>query len=90
VFNKILEDINFDSVKKIKLLEEFDKVLGLNVKEMQELKLNLPNDVKEMIKEREKLRENKKWVEADIVRERIKELGYIIEDKSDGIRVEKI
>ncbi|PIN93436.1 cysteine--tRNA ligase [Candidatus Pacearchaeota archaeon CG10_big_fil_rev_8_21_14_0_10_31_24] len=90
IFLKALEDINFDSIKKIKLLEKFDEVLGLGVSEMKELKLSLPKEVKSLIEQREKLRTEKKWAESDIIRNQIKDLGFLIEDKPEGIRVEKI
>ena len=43
-----------------------------------------------LIKEREKLRKEKMWREADIIRERIRELGFVVEDGESGTRVEKI
>jgi len=90
VFNKTLDDFDFDPKKKIKLLEHFDKVLGLNIPEMKEEKISVPKAVKELIKEREKLRKEQKWAEADIIRGRIKESGFTLSDTSDGPKLEKL
>ncbi len=90
VFYTALEDFNFSPKNKLKLLEKFDNVLGLNIKEMQETLLVLPKEVEFLINEREKLRKEKQWEKADILRERIKEKGYLIEDTSQGPKVAKL
>jgi len=79
-----IDDFDFDSKKKLKLLEKFDSVLGLNIKSIKEEKVKVPKPVMELVKKRESLRAQKKWVEADIVRERIRELGYTIKDNAQG------
>ncbi len=87
---QMIDDEDFDASKKVKLLEKFDRVLGLGIKEMKEEKVKLPLAVKKLVDERERLRKEKKWAEADIVRERIKREGYLIEDVVEGIKVRKI
>lgn len=86
---KMLDDFDFDSKKKLKLLEKFDKVLGLGIKEVKEEKVKIPLAVKELLHSREELRKLKKWAEADVMRERIKEMGYIVQDTEAGARVKK-
>ncbi len=90
VFLKALDDFNFDPKTKLKLLEKFDSVLGLGIEDMQEILLILPPEVEKLIAEREKLRKNKMWDKADILRQRIKERGYEIEDTSQGPKATKI
>lgn len=90
IFNKTLEDIEFDSKKRLKLLEKFDKVLGLNIKKIKEEKTNIPEEVSKMLEAREEARSKKMWAEADILRERIKERGYIIQDTPEGPKIELI
>ncbi len=87
---KILDDINFAADKKIKLLEKFDSVLGLGIKEIKDEKVKLPEEVKKLVETRERLRKEKKWGEADIVREKIKREGYLIEDALEGPRIERV
>ncbi|MBU0907893.1 MAG: cysteine--tRNA ligase [Nanoarchaeota archaeon] len=86
----MLDDFNFDPKKKLKLLERFDQVLGLGIKEMKEEKVEASKEILELVKEREKLRKAKMWADADIFRERILEKGFIVSDTDDGPRLEKI
>lgn len=90
VFIRALDDFDFDSKNKLELLEKFDKVLGIGVENMKEEKVDVPADVKKMIDAREQLRKGEKWAEADILRERIKEAGFLIKDTSQGPKAEKI
>ena len=71
------------------ILEKFDEILGLGVKDMKEEEIILPDDIKALLKARERLRKEKKWAESDILRERIKEKGYLIKDTPQGPKVEK-
>ncbi|MDP3881772.1 MAG: cysteine--tRNA ligase [Nanoarchaeota archaeon] len=87
---ELINDVSFDSRKKIVLLEKFDEVLGLGIKEMKEEKINVPQEVMHLVEARERLRKAKMWAEADVIRERIKEFGYIVSDTSDGFKIDKI
>ncbi len=90
IFLKALDDEIFDSRKKLSLLEHFDSVLGLGIKDMHEKQVKIPEEVKRLADAREQARKRKKWAEADILRERIKELGYAVEDNEDGQRMIKV
>ena len=90
IFLKALEDFNFNPKNKISLLEKFDGVLGLGIKDMQETLVVLPIELEKLIADREKMRKAKKWAEADILRQRIREKGYSVEDTLKGQKVEKI
>ncbi len=81
---KVLDELDFDARKKLKLLEEFDKVLGLGIKDFHEEKVEIPDDVQKLIDARERLRKTGKFAEADIIRERIREKGYKLEDTDKG------
>ena len=90
ILQKVLDDISFSSKKKMKLLEKFDKVLGLGIADMKKETIKVPEDIKKLVHARETLRGEKKWAEADIIRERIKEKGYTIKDTSEGPEIEKV
>ncbi len=90
VFWAVLDDFNFSPKKKIKLLEKMDKVLGLGIKDMREEKVKVPEGILRIIEAREQARKEKNWAEADILREQVKELGYLIEDSSEGFKIRKI
>ncbi|MCK5413132.1 MAG: cysteine--tRNA ligase [Candidatus Pacebacteria bacterium] len=67
--------------KKATLLE-FDKVFGLNLDKVKNEEIEIPDDIKELIKQREEARKNKDWKKADELRDEIKKRGLAVEDKS--------
>jgi cysteinyl-tRNA synthetase len=84
---ELLDDFDIDPKKKLALLENFDKVLGLDIKDMKKEKLSLSPEIKKLIEKREHLRNLKQFAEADIIREKIKEKGFVLEDSADGVKV---
>lgn len=90
ILYKVLDDFDFSPKKKIKLLESFDKVLGLGISEMVETLVIAPKKVEKLLKERESLRKAKNFAEADILRQRIREEGYELEDTSEGPKLIKL
>ena len=73
----------------LKLLYEFDEVLGLGFKKINSLypersQMTIPRDILELAEEREKFRKNENWKESDKLREEIKKLGFSIEDSENG------
>ncbi len=90
VFWNLLEEKNLASKDKLSLLEKWDSVLGLGISEFEEEKEEIPEEIKKLVSERETLRKSKKYAEADIIRERIKEKGFLIEDTEGKIKVTKI
>ncbi len=90
VFWTALDDSNFDSKKKLSLLEKFDEVLSLGISNFKEKKFAIPSSVSALLREREQLRKQKRWAESDILRQRIKELGFSVEDREDGQKLERI
>jgi len=77
------KDLN-DADKKATVLD-FDKVLGLGFENIKEEEI--PAEVKILVKEREKARENKDWDTADNIREEIEEKGYDTDDTTSGTRI---
>jgi len=49
----------------------------------------VPEEVLELVKEREETRKQKKWMRADTLRQEIKRLGYIVEDTPEGPRLKR-
>lgn len=89
IFWKVLDDFDFDPLKKIALLEKFDKVLSLNINSMHKEEIQIPKEIQRLIKKREKARKNKNWAEADILRAMIKEKGFTVEDRADSQKISK-
>lgn len=81
---------NQKSIQYAKLLDKFDEVLGLELRNYKKEEIILPKEVEELINKRKEARENKDWKKSDELRDKIKELGYIIKDTVNGIEVEKL
>jgi len=80
---------NHSNDKKMATLLEFDKVLGLGFDKIERTILKVPNEIKELSRKREKLRQQKKWSEADQIRKEIENLGFTIEDTPKGTTIHK-
>jgi cysteinyl-tRNA synthetase len=66
--------------KKTALLK-FDKVLGLDLDKIKKEEIEISDEVKELIEQREEARKNKDWKKADELRDEIKKRGLVVEDK---------
>ena len=65
-------------------IKEIDKVFGfLLLKEDS----SIPIEVQKLIKRREDYRRQRKWKEADAVREDLVSLGFTVQDADTGVRV---
>jgi cysteinyl-tRNA synthetase len=74
--------------EKIGTLLYFDQILGLKLDEKIYLEIeDLPKEIKNLIEERERLRKEKKYKEADEIREKLKNMGYIVIDSIEGVKV---
>jgi cysteinyl-tRNA synthetase len=84
---------DYPSSAKAESLLRFDKVLGLglnNKSEVRNQKLEVPETVMVMIRERENLRKQKRYHLADQLRNKIKKMGYNAKDTEKGTDIEKI
>jgi len=80
---------------KYELLLLFDEVLGLNLKKTirqladhkEKTDLEIPLEIKELVNDRETLRKEKKFAEADKLRKDIENKGYSVEDSPQGPQI---
>ena len=72
--------------EKLRLLYLYDQVLGLGIESWKEELVEVPNEITEMLHQREAARKNKNWAEADRLRDEIIRLGFVIEDSKDGAK----
>ena len=73
------------------LLLKFDTVLGLKIdKEPEQEKVEIPQDVLDLMEQRKQARQEKNWTESDRLRDLIKEKGYEVKDTKDGMNISKI
>lgn len=78
------------SAAKAATLLELDKILGLRLDEYIGKKIEVPEAVQELLKQREAARENKDWTESDRLRDEIAALGFIVEDSPQGQKVKSV
>jgi cysteinyl-tRNA synthetase len=72
---------NIPSGDKYDLAMSFDEILGLKLSENPKSKTQIPNNVQILIDQRQKLREEGQYDEADKIREQIQKLGFGVSDK---------
>jgi len=89
VWELIKDDTITPEVKRATLIQ-FDKVLGLSFDNPPEIKIDVPEEIWNLLEEREIARKEKNWERADKIREEIKNRGYIIEDTPQGPRIKKL
>ncbi len=82
-----------DSAKAESLLK-IDQVLGLDLEKAREkkklIKIVVPAEIQRLIEERNGLRKQGSYIQADHIRNKIKKLGFNIKDTKKGIEIEKI
>lgn len=93
IWELVRNDIKSEKIAK--LIEEFDEVLGLDIKNSdkylsQHKKIELPEEVKRLLEQRTLARENKDWALSDKIRDELKQMGYNVKDSKEGMTVEKM
>jgi len=71
------------------LLVKFDEVLGFDLQNYEKQEEVLPEEIKQLISERNNARLEKNWAESDRIRDLLIEKGYIVKDSKEGTIVEK-
>ncbi len=79
---QMTEDANLPATLKLKLLSNFDRIFGLKLGEITPPEI--PEEIKTMIKQREKFRQEKNWEKADSIRKEIEKNGWLVEDTPQG------
>ena len=75
-----------DAEEAVKLMEDFDKVLGI----IEFEKEKIPETIKKLVQEREKARKEKDWEKADKIRDELKKKGYDLKDTKEGPVLSKV
>ena len=75
-----------DAKETFTLLEKWDEVLGVLPLRMEE---KIPDELTQMLAQREKARLVRNFVESDQMRDAIHARGYLIEDTPVGARLKK-
>ena len=91
--NKRVNEIDKDEAKKIMdFIYDLDNVFGIGIKEIYEKtkKIKIPKKVLELVEKREKARKQKNFELADKIRQKIKVLGYWVDDTPYGPVIKKL
>jgi cysteinyl-tRNA synthetase len=90
-FWELLKDENVDPARKLGGLQEMDRVLGLGVAsvEPEQLDPQLEGQVQTLVEQREKARLEKDYSMADEIRDRLRQMGFVVEDTPSGPRWKK-
>lgn len=82
---------NIPNRDKYELLLSFDEVLGLNLEQRTKNKeQRIPSEIVDLANTREELRKDGKWEEADEIRKKVEDLGYLIQDTTGGPRIKSL
>ncbi len=86
---------DLNAVTKLALIEDFDRVLSLGIiSAAQKLAAensgeDVPGEILALVEERKAARKAKDFAKADELRDRISELGYIVEETRQGTKIRK-
>ena len=84
--NVAMSGLNKDDAKKIKdFMVDLDKVLGFIVVKKEKIS----EDIQKLVDEREAARKAKDFKKADEIRDKLKEMGIVLEDTPQGVRWKK-
>jgi cysteinyl-tRNA synthetase len=86
----VVKDEEISDREKLRLLLEFDKVLGFGFAAWKHEKVDAPSEVMSLLKQRDDARKNKEWKKSDEIRDKIKSMGYLVLDGKDGQEIKKI
>ncbi len=92
---EVLKDEKVSPRDKRATILKFDEVLGFDLKKLikttkQASRLVVPENVRQLLAEREDARNKKDWATADNLRDAIHTLGYEIKDTDKGPQIVKI
>ncbi len=92
---EMIKDHSIESKDKIAMLLDFDKVLGLGLNAVSEMrksgemqKEKIPDEITVLAEARQEARKNKEWDKADALRKEIESRGYEVRDVGDGYEIE--
>jgi len=83
----VVKDEDVSDKTKDDLLLMFDKVLGLDLDKLE--REDIPDEINDLVAQRQAARDSKNFAEADRLRGAIQEKGYILDDTKDGTKVKK-
>lgn len=77
------------SLKIAELLLKFDTVLGLKIEKEDKSEIQIPEEILNLVEERNNARKEKNWGESDRIRDLLQEKGYVVKDTKNGTEISK-
>lgn len=87
VLSEVIKDTDLTNKEKYYLIEDFDKVLSLNllIENSKESNIDIDEEyVHRLIEERNQARKNRNWVKADELRDELNKINVEIVDSKEG------
>tara|TARA_Y100000310_G_scaffold243456_1_gene247939 strand:- start:4036 stop:5415 length:1380 start_codon:yes stop_codon:yes gene_type:complete len=81
----VLKNRKLSKSQKLKLIEKFDKILGLDLLKLEKI----PKEITDLAEKRLEARRTKDWTISDKLRAEIVSKGFLIEDKEDSYTLKK-
>lgn len=81
---EMLRDVKVDDSQKSAALKRMDEILGLQILETAQRITDIPYDVMELSRERDRLRKEGRFMLADQIRHKIENMGYEV---LDGVKI---
>lgn len=79
---------NDDSLQnKYATLLKMDEVIGFDFANMKNEEISIPDEIYQLVEERNTARQNKDYKSADEIRSLIEQKGYTIEDSKEGVKI---
>ncbi|MDP1710706.1 MAG: cysteine--tRNA ligase [candidate division WWE3 bacterium] len=85
---RLVKDQRFPTSAKMATLLKMDRVFGLKLSEVEEVKV--PEEVLDLVRKRERARREENWSGADELRDRIEQAGFRVEDMEKGPVVHRV
>ncbi|MCC6220905.1 MAG: cysteine--tRNA ligase [Deltaproteobacteria bacterium] len=89
VLHQVVNSKTLSAAEKLSLIENFDLVLGLDVKSWRAQPIEIPHEIAELVNQRDEARKNRLWDLADELRRKIELLGFAVEDAQEKTKIVK-
>ncbi len=86
----LLKDGSVDEREKLATALRMDRILGLRLKDAKLPEVEVDEEIKALIEERNRARANKDFKRADEIRDNLKKRGIILEDTPEGVRIRRV
>lgn len=87
----VVRNDKLSAVEKMKLVNDFNRVLGLDLdKDIEAGSTNVPAEIMELVEKRIAAKKAKDFKKADALRDELKSLGWEVLDKKDGVEVKQV